>query len=284
MQTLKDISANRMPSVADLLKDAAKSDQLASAGGKPSNQESAPQAGQNRMPPGKPGESESDDKKKPAVPSIVDSESSQQPPDLTEEPSEPAPSKPGSPRLTLPVTTLAGKAKDGEACPAGDKMDEAVTEQRDLLNEFDKITEELNKVLANLEGSTLIKRLKAVSRIEYKIAGRIGDSVDNAFGLPKISNEEVKTLFTSLGTEQNETTQKVSYIMDDMQSYYERRRMVKFKSILDEMEKQDVLGALREISDEISDESGVTITQCEFWSDTIDRWAEDLVDPAGGGT
>ncbi len=285
LQTLKDISANRMPSVADLLKDAAKSEQLAQAGpSKPNNQESGPQAGQNRMPPGKPGASEGDDKKKPAVPTIVDSESSQQPPDLTEEPSEPAPSKPGSPRLTLPVTTLAGKAKDGGACPAGEKMDEAVTEQRDLLNEFEKITEELNKVLANLEGSTLVKRLKAVSRTEYKIAGRIGDSVDNAFGLAKISNNDVKTLFTSLGTEQNETTQKVSYIMDDMQAFYERRRMAKFKSILEDMENQDVLGALRDISDEIETESGVTIAQCEFWSDTLDRWAEDLVDPAGGGT
>ena len=284
LQTLKDISSNRMPSVADLLKDAAKSEQLASVGGKPNKQEAAPQAGQNRMPPGKPGASEGDGKKKPTVPSIVDSESSQQQPDPDAEPSEPAPSKSGSPRLTLPVTTLAGKAKDGGACPAGEKMDEAVTEQRDLLNEFEKITEELNKVLANLEGSTLVKRLKAVSRTEYKIAGRIGDNVDDAFGLASISKDDVKTLFTSLGDEQTETTQKVSYIMDDMQAYYERRRMAKFKSILDEMENQDVLGALRDISDEMSGESGVTITQCEFWSDTIDRWAEDLVDPAGGGT
>ena len=126
--------------------------------------------------------------------------------------------------------------------------------------------------------------MKAVSRTEYKIAGRMGDSVDNAFGLAKIADEDTQTLFTSLSDEQNETTQKVSYIMDDMQAYYERRRMVKFKTVLEDMEKQDVLGALRDISDEINDETGVTITQCEFWSDTIDRWAEDLVDPAGGGT
>ena len=28
----------------------------------------------------------------------------------------------------------------------------------------------------------------------------------------------------------------------------------------------------------------MSIAQCEFWSDTLDRWAEDLVDPAGSGT
>ena len=31
-------------------------------------------------------------------------------------------------------------------------------------------------------------------------------------------------------------------------------------------------------------ENGLSIAQCEYWSDTLDRWAEDLVDPASGGT
>ena len=46
----------------------------------------------------------------------------------------------------------------------------------------------------------------------------------------------------------------------------------------------DVLGALRDLSDELKSQSGMSIAQCEYWSDTLDRWAEDLVDPAGGGT
>ena len=53
-------------------------------------------------------------------------------------------------------------------------MDEAVAKQQDLLAEFEKIADELNRVLANLEGSTLVKRLKAASRMQYSIAGRIG--------------------------------------------------------------------------------------------------------------
>ena len=94
----------------------------------------------------------------------------------------------------------------------------------------------------------------------------------------------MRTLFGELRTEQVGTLQSVSYIMDDMQAYYERRRMVKFKNILQEMEKEDVLGALRDLADEFKEESGMSIAQCEYWSDTMDRWAEDLVDPAGGGT
>ena len=63
------------------------------------------------------------------------------------------------PRLTFPVTTLAGKAwrpKRTTLPKKKPKVEEAVTEQQDLLAEFEKIADELNRVLANLEGSTLL--------------------------------------------------------------------------------------------------------------------------------
>ena len=89
---------------------------------------------------------------------------------------QPAPKSAGEARLTLPVTTVAGKAPKGDAsCPTAQKIDEAVSQQRDLLAEFEKIADELNRVLANLEGSTLVKRLKAASRMQYSIAGRMVD-------------------------------------------------------------------------------------------------------------
>ncbi len=69
-----------------------------------------------------------------------------------------------------------------------------------------------------------------------------------------------------------------------MAAYFERRRFMRFKTVLDEMRMQDVVGSLRQIGDDVKKENGVSIAQCEFWSDTLDRWAEDLVDPAKGGT
>jgi hypothetical protein len=60
--------------------------------------------------------------------------------------------------------------------------------------------------------------------------------------------------------------------------------MTKFKTVLEEMQKVEVVGRLRQVSDDLPRESGLSIAQCEFWSDTLDRWAEDLVDPASGGT
>ena len=72
--------------------------------------------------------------------------------------------------------------------------------------------------------------------------------------------------------------------MDDMEAYFDRHRFVKIKTVLDDMRKQDVVGSLRELADDLKTEKGLSIAQCEFWSDTLDRWAEDLVDPACCGT
>ena len=226
------------------------------------------------------------DAKKPAVPTVVDVESSQQPPDKKgSDDNQPSESK-GSPRLTLATTTLIGGGKKSDdSCPVSDKVEEAVEEQRDLLAEFEKIADELNQLLANLEGSTLVKRLKAVSRSQYQIAGRIGDEVSDAFGLtPQATKAKQKELFTELSKLEENSTLDVSNIMDDMEAYFERRRFTQFKTVLDEMRNEDVLGALRQLGDDLPKEAGLSIAQCEFWSDTFDRWAEDLVEPASGGT
>ena len=280
LQILKDISGNRMPNVADLLK------QSSQAPGAMASQQppkpSGPMAGQNRAngsgSPQKPGES----KPKPPVPTVADGESSQNPAKKQEgEPEEPSKSN-SSPRLGLPVTTIiaAGDNKPKPPAPAAQKLDEAVKAQQDLLAEFDKIADELNKVLANLEGSTLVKRLKAASRKQYVVAGKIGDQVSGAFGLKNKSAGPLKQAIDDLSKQEAASSQDVSMIMDDMQSYFERRRFQRFKTVLDEMRTQDAIGSLRQIGDDLKVETGMSIAQCEFWSDTLDRWADDLVDPA----
>jgi hypothetical protein len=286
LQILKDISGNRMPSVADLLKAASQAPTLADSQQTQKN----PMAGQARASGDGKGSKPSDEPKqpKPSVPQIVDSESSQQPraksPDGDDEP--PPPSK-GQPSLRLPVTTVMGdgKGKKNEACAADEKVDEAIQEQRDLLAEFEKIADELNRVLANLEGSTLLKRLKAASRLQYQIGGRISDQLKETFGLPpaQVAKKPLKVI-QEMADQEAKASLDVSYIMDDMQAYFERRRFVKFKTVLEEMREGDVIGSLRQLGDDISKENGMSLAQTEYWSDTLDRWAEDLVDPAKGGT
>ncbi len=318
LQILKNIAANRMPSVADLLKQA--SEAKSAAAGKPS--QNSPKAGQQRASAAGGGSAKAsaqDDKKPPKIPKIADIESTQQPAEKDSAKQEPGKSA-CKPRLTLPTTTLIGGGpKKGGAKPseAGEKMAEAVRQQEDLLAEFEKIANELNNVLANLEGSTLVKRLKAAAREQYRVGGRIGDQLETVFGSPDFSSPKPfvesprplnqvatpysapapyqagtpdsspktpqKKIFTDLSGVEDQSSHNASLIMDDMQAYYERRRFVRFKAVLEDMKKQDVVGGLRQLSADMAGEPGLSIAQCEYWSDAMDRWAEDLVDAACGG-
>ena len=154
-----------------------------------------------------------------------------------------------------------------------------------MLAEFEKLAEEMNTILANLEGSTLLKRLKAASREQDQVAERIASRIDAVFGVTRTRTQpEDKELLADLSEIETNSSQTVSYIMDDMQSYFERRRMVQFKSVLDEMREAEILTALTDLGEEIPKQQGMSIAQAEYWSDTLDRWADDLVDPLSGGT
>jgi hypothetical protein len=281
LQILKDISNNRMPTVADLLKQSAQAPKVAQ--NTPGS--NRPTVGQVRASgPGKPkeGPKEPQQPQKP-VPAIVDVESSQQALKPKED-QKPSQAKPSSPKFGLPVTSLMGGKPPKESnTPAETKLDEAIVKQQDLLAEFEKIADELNRVLANLEGSTLVKRLKAASRLQARIAGRLGDQVGDAFGV-SIAAPKVHDLSKELASQEMKSSQDLSNIMDDMQAYFERRRFAQFKNVLDDMIKLDVLGNLRQLSDDLPKENGLSMAQCEYWSDTFDRWAEDLVDPACCGS
>lgn len=354
LQILKDISGRRMPSVAGLLKDAAKAPKgmqpapgqsaapteagqqdarrlkdegLAKQGEQPpapAPSNNAPVVGNQRAGgEGKPTEPPPPGAPKPpsAVPAVVDRESSQQVDDPKDEKPGPG-SKPKPPRLLLPTTTIAGGVKPGKAGdpppPAEEevaKVDEALNQQRDLLAEFEKVADELNKVLANLEGSTLVKRLKAASRVQATVATKIGEQVNGTFGAAsarpvnangnpiRIVNGRVPQavpnarpaqpapaaatpaggVFDALAKDEAKGSHNVSVIMDDLSAYFERRQYARFKAVLDEMRQVDVIGALRQLGDDLGREQGLSIAQAEYWSDSLDRWADDLVDPAKSG-
>jgi hypothetical protein len=224
--------------------------------------------------------------KKSGIPAVVDTESSQQPASDKKNDSKPGNSQ-SRPRLTLLKTTLIGTGGGPQKpqTPAEAKLDAAVKQQQDLLAEFEKIADELKRILAELEGSTLVKRLKAASRLQYKIAGRIGENVNKAFGVRSGDLDGPESaMLDEMGQQEVKSSDNVSLIMDDMEAYFDRHRFVKIKAVLDDMRKQDVIGGLRQIASDVKTEKGLSMAQCEFWSDTLDRWAEDLVDPACNGS
>ena len=221
------------------------------------------------------------------MPQVVDKESSQQPagePALGNgQPPKNDGSSPSASRLGLP-TTIAGQSTpplESEAPPSAAKAIEGALEaQRQLLEEFAKVADALGAVMSRLEGSTFVKRLKLASREQGRIGGRIAGLVDDAFGRPEPARKpSIQEGIRDIGKINDLETERLSAVMDDMQGYFDRRLLPAFQTVLEEMKELDVLGSIRQLTGDMDKEAGMSIAQTEFWSDTLDRWADDLVPP-----
>ena len=198
--------------------------------------------------------------------------------------SKKTPAGSGQPSLGLPTTDIVGggPTEDEKAgsCPAEEKLAEAVTQQEDLLAEFARIAEELKKILGDLEGSTFVKRLKAASRRQLEVAG---SERDPGRGLwPERVSDGRSTARALAGIAKRELAHgdDVYVIQDDLEAYYNRVQEGKFRTVLNEMKATQVVSNLHGIAKGVQENlSGQSMAEAEFWADTLDRWAEQLVGP-----
>jgi hypothetical protein len=313
LERLEAIHENQMPSVADLLKKAAESaasPTSPASGSKPSGKPGKPtdgstpnassEAGQstpsdvtsvNDMPDlpgdGKPagegdGASKDGEKEKAKALSISMRETSmdEKEPDDEDAESEPSASKP--PTLGLPGVVLNDpEKKEPGACPAAKQMEGAVEAQEELLAEFQEIAEELQKLISNLEGSTFVKRLKAMSRRELVVAKDVTETSLQGFGAAKKTLKEAATKRTKLiAKRQRAHAQVLQKIQDDLDAYANRVQQGKFKTVLAEMRELDAIKQVNTVANRMeANEPGTSIAQAELLADTFDRWAEQLVGP-----
>lgn len=398
LKSLQDIAANRMPSVADMLKqsaDAKAGAQMAQnspngqspqPGGKPSaaqpqdgkpgtaqtaqnsqtppqdpngkqgtpeNSKSAPQLTQGPQYPAgsKPGESPPQTGPQPEkAPSIKIADGTMNKPDAQEQkPGAPKPPSPG--KLGLPSNSLAGspgRKNDEDAppaeTPAQQNLDQGIQQQKDLLAEFAKVSDQLSEILGSLEASTFVKRLKAASKEQTQLASGISQKTLDAFGIVRekpttpvaaLDDEEKKGMQLKVGgvlrrlfpnakanaaaapakVAQSEAeaakpkeepkqdapfvttyapvaagkakdqSEVVKVIQSDLEAYFERKPDQHFKRVISDMKKTRAVQELKQIGDRASDNlSGNAIHGAEYWADTLDRWAEEMVKAAEGFT
>jgi hypothetical protein len=313
LKILQDIAANRMPSVADLLKQTANApgvspgtpiseeeegkrggwrageSRLASSQSPPISQNPAPPKSAPALSQGSqtaafgPGHPiDPNATPKPVAPSISIREAGYLKPG---EPNPPtansAPKPPGGGKLRLPnVVLAAAPSKQNDApppppqSPAQQKMDSAITVQKDLLAQFAKVSDQLSEILASLEASTFVKRFKAASHQQMGLATTISQKTLDAFGIARPGGATAAPI-AKTAKDQSEV---VRVIQSDLDAYYQRKQDARFKTILDDMKKTDIVKALAGDGDKVaSNLSGQGLIGSEFWADTLDRWGEELV-------
>jgi hypothetical protein len=211
------------------------------------------------------------------TPAVLNQESGFNPPEKAEN----APQIKGG--LGLPTTLLKGSAQqpedetEKEPATTSELVLEAVTEQQSLLDAFARLAEEMNQLLMGFENSTFVKRLKSVSRGQMDLASTLNEL--DGFGLDA---GEVDTADTRsrLSGAQVTVSERVQTLQQDMDAYAERRPSEKLSGVLDEMQDSGVVEEVRGSSTIIQRNAvGQSTIEAEFWADTFDRWAEQLVDP-----
>ena len=223
---------------------------------------------------------------KPPVPSIADREKG-----LDEKPPAAGPGIGPKPpaaggRLTLPTTMLAAapEKKEGDAdappSPAQQKMDGAITEQKDLLAEFAKVSDQLSQILGSLEASTFVKRFKEASRQQMAMATSINQKTLDAFGLDR----QPQVAAAPIARQAHDQSEVVRVIESDLDAYSQRKQDARFKRILDDMRKVEIVRSLTRDGERIETNlSGQSLNGSEYWADTLDRWGEELVAASQSG-
>ncbi|MDB6155530.1 MAG: hypothetical protein JWL90_3983 [Chthoniobacteraceae bacterium] len=300
LKSLKEIASTRMPSVSDLLKQTANAPSgkpgAATQGSaqppppgnqvaKASENKSAPSVSQGAPLPSAPSPAAPTDPNaapKPAAPSIADREAGfMKTPEAAPADPNAAPKPPGGGKLKLPVTTLAAApSKKGEDAskppetPAQEKLETAIVEQKDLLAEFAKVSDQLGEILASLETSTFVKRFKAASRQQMSIASNINQKTLDAFGIEREPLKEAAPIAQNA----KDQSEVVRVIQSDLDAYFQRKQDSRLKTILEQMKKTEIVRALARGGEKMSiNLSGQSLMGSEFWADTMDRWSEELV-------
>ena len=191
--------------------------------------------------------------------------------------------------LRIPTTMLKGSGRDNEnedaetpAPQATDLVLEAVEEQQELLDAFAKLADEMSRLLVSFENSTFVKRLKAASRKQIDIAVDLNNL--NSFGLERTAALNNQPDRERLAKRETNESDAVSTIIQDMVAYSDRRPSPNYLRVLSEMQDALVSDQIQDIAKTINKNFvGQSTIEAEFWADTLDRWAEQLVDPRPDG-
>ncbi len=173
-------------------------------------------------------------------------------------------------------------AAPSEEAPARQPLSRSLKEQSELLKEFAQVVDELEQLLAGMESSTFVNRLKAASKAQTELAEELTTILADSFGTPWSSvPQKLRVILENIRTSEESQSVFIRQIQSDLEAYYLHKQEAILKAVLDQMKDLSAITAIRDIGlGAIGNLSGRTISSCEFWADTLDRWAEELVPAA----
>ena len=202
----------------------------------------------------------------------------------------------GGGSLDLPATSLLnpqldnGQQEQGneeteaeaeEEAPQDPTLDGVVEDQQQLLEEFEKAREAMDEVMGEFENSTFVKRFKKAARTQLELAGRLNRLVPDRFGESGAGADFTDEDIARLADSHKEVATVMRQLKTDLEAYQSRESADAVEAILDEMNGSKMQVKLEELPLRLQkNRLGDSLHRSEFWADTFDRWAEELVPPA----
>ena len=168
--------------------------------------------------------------------------------------------------------------------PSAPAMDGIVEDHKKLLEEFRKARAEMDQIMGAFENATFVKRFKAAARNQLKNSGEINKTIPASFGSNESELEPIKGRLEEAVEIQRTLFQKIRELRMDLKAFQGREADEARQKILDEMEESNMEVKLEELPKRLEkNRLGDALHRTEFWADTFDRWAEELVPPQSPG-
>jgi hypothetical protein len=157
-------------------------------------------------------------------------------------------------------------------------VEEAVKKQEEALKKLREAQEKMGKTLDEMMAHNFVNRLRTQARKETGISGVLKEVAPKTAGVPfeKLAGALKKQL-TGASEAQDNVRRSIRGIKDDLDGFFVRSRIEKYKTVLDEMEEVHVLLALEGLTTEIAHNRVFqSVAQTKKWADQFNKWADLL--------
>jgi hypothetical protein len=193
------------------------------------------------------------------------------------------------PQNSQPQQPQNAKAQEEDAARRAQELAEAEKRAEEVLEALQKMEQNANKNLDQLQALTLAQRLRKVGDEEQGLGGQLTTNMADTIGLPPQDlPEKFKRLNTSFVRRQGDAHDKSASLQAEISRFFDRTQKPNYGKVSQDMKEArtsdelDRLGVL--IQSNITIQTSLDLTN---WSGRFQKWADDLQpksDSAGGGS
>lgn len=158
------------------------------------------------------------------------------------------------------------------------KMTEAVRRQREALEKLRKTQENMSETLDNMMAQNFVNRLRAAAKAETEIGTGLKAIIARTAGaVLSALPADLRKAVIGLSQQHDGVRRQAQYIKDDLQGFFTRTRIEKYKTVEEDMDKVKMAESLEALTATIGENRGFTgIAQTAHWAAQFNRWADLL--------